>query len=237
MTLWNISHTNFSIAKLWKNRIFKTFPQNIKWCLNFFFVYIWICFGDFGIEEDMIVEDFNNLTIAVRISSGKQSILWPQVADELASKWSKMVNVSSIPLTRDTSLYSVKAVLHTLFGNLIKNESDELDFRADADEVNIWLPLFICLFWCFTSKWTAMVMSGRSVHLTTLCSWAGLNKRLTRSSCTYIQWLETDNIPSLMNQWKGGKWPKNLLDQSLRMYGTGLRSNLQPVDLKSDWHL
>ena len=49
-----------------------------------------------------------------------------------------MVNVSSIPLTRDTSLYSVKAVLHTLFGNLIKNESDELDFRADADEVNIW---------------------------------------------------------------------------------------------------
>ena len=56
-----------------------------------------------------------------------------------------MVNFSSIPLTRDTSLYSVKAVLHTLFGNLIKNESDELDFRADADEVNIWLPpLFIC---------------------------------------------------------------------------------------------
>ena len=31
-----ISHKNISIAKLWKNRFCKTFPQNIKWCLTFF---------------------------------------------------------------------------------------------------------------------------------------------------------------------------------------------------------
>ena len=42
--------------------------------------------------------------------------------------------------------------------------------------------LFVCLFVCFVAlrpKSTAMVMAGRSVRLTTLFSWVGLNKRLT----------------------------------------------------------
>ena len=41
---------------------------------------------------------------------------------------------------------------------------------------------FICLFVCFVAlrpKSTAMVIAGRSVHLTTLFSWASLNKQLT----------------------------------------------------------
>ena len=42
--------------------------------------------------------------------------------------------------------------------------------------------LFVCLFVCFVAlrpKSTAMVIAGRSVHLTTLFSWASLNKQLT----------------------------------------------------------
>ena len=44
------------------------------------------------------------------------------------------------------------------------------------------LCLFVCLFVCFVAlrpKSTAMVIAGRSVHLTTLFSWASLNKQLT----------------------------------------------------------
>ena len=39
----------------------------------------------------------------------------------------------------------------------------------------------------FTSQSTAMVMSGRSVHLATLFSWASLTKQLTSTSCTYFR--------------------------------------------------
>ena len=38
--------------------------------------------------------------------------------------------------------------------------------------------LFVCLF-ALHPKSTAMVIAGRSVHLTTLFSWASLNKQLT----------------------------------------------------------
>ena len=43
-------------------------------------------------------------------------------------------------------------------------------------------PIFVYLFVCFVAlrpKSTAMVIAGRSVHLTTLFSWASLNKQLT----------------------------------------------------------
>ena len=56
---------------------------------------------------------------------------------------------------------------------------------------------FVCLFvlLLLRPKSTAMVIAGRSVHLTTPFSWAGLNKRLTSNSCTYFS-LVTDNNPS-----------------------------------------
>ena len=41
---------------------------------------------------------------------------------------------------------------------------------------------FVCLFVCLVAlrpKSTAMVIAGRSVHLTTLFSWASLNKQFT----------------------------------------------------------
>ena len=40
---------------------------------------------------------------------------------------------------------------------------------------------------CFTPQSTVMVMSRRSVHLTTLFSWASLNKRLNSTWCTYFR--------------------------------------------------
>ena len=47
----------------------------------------------------------------------------------------------------------------------------------------------IFVFVCFVAlrpKSTAMVMAGRSIHLTTLFSWASFNKQLTSTSCTYF---------------------------------------------------
>ena len=41
-----------------------------------------------------------------------------------------------------------------------------------------WQLLFVC-FVALRPKSTAMVIAGRSVHLTTLFSWASLNKQLT----------------------------------------------------------
>ena len=46
--------------------------------------------------------------------------------------------------------------------------------------------LFVC-FVALRPKSTAMVIAGLSVHLTTLFSWAGVNKRLTSNSCTYFR--------------------------------------------------
>ena len=47
------------------------------------------------------------------------------------------------------------------------------------------VSLFVC-FVALRPKSTAMVMAGWSVHLTTLFSWASLNKRSTSSLCTYF---------------------------------------------------
>ena len=46
--------------------------------------------------------------------------------------------------------------------------------------------LVVC-FVALRPKSTAMVMAGRSVHLTTLFFWASLNKQLTSTSCTYFR--------------------------------------------------
>ena len=54
---------------------------------------------------------------------------------------------------------------------------------------HIGVSNFVCLFdlMLYMSKSTAMVISGQSVHLTTLFSWASLTKRLTSTSCTYFR--------------------------------------------------
>ena len=59
----------------------------------------------------------------------------------------------------------------------------------DRDGITPRSCLF-CLFVCFVAlrpKSTAMVMAGRSVHITTLFSLASLNKRVTSNSCTYFR--------------------------------------------------
>ena len=45
----------------------------------------------------------------------------------------------------------------------------------------------IVCFVVLRPKSTAMVMAGRSLHLTTLFSWASLSKQLTSTSCTYFR--------------------------------------------------
>ena len=68
--------------------------------------------------------------------------------------------------------------------------SIEPSHQMDVDESSeLWhldcrwfIPKVICLFVCLFAlrpKSTAMVIAGRSVHLTTLFSWASLNKQLT----------------------------------------------------------
>ena len=52
--------------------------------------------------------------------------------------------------------------------------------------------LQFCLFWCFTSQSTAMVMLGWSVHLLPhFFSWTSLTKLLTSTLCTYFHFWMT----------------------------------------------
>ena len=63
----------------------------------------------------------------------------------------------------------------------MESQPQNPEFRNNPD---------VCLFICFValpSKSTAMVMSGRSVHLTTLFSWASLSMQLTSTLCTYFR--------------------------------------------------
>ena len=57
------------------------------------------------------------------------------------------------------------------------------------DFMNNPFAYLVLAFVCFVTlrpKSTAMVMAGRSVHLTTLFFWASLNKQLTSTSGTYF---------------------------------------------------
>ena len=49
------------------------------------------------------------------------------------------------------------------------------------------LMLFFVVVVALRPKSTAMIMAGQSVHLTTLFSWASLNKQLSCTSCTYFR--------------------------------------------------
>ena len=99
--------------------------------------------------------------------------------------------------------------------------------------VNYLTGCIVCLVLCLTSQSTTMIMSRRSVHLTTNFSLASLTKRLTITFCAHTfacNWQQP-----FLNQQKGGEWPKKLFhDQSPQKYGTGPESNLRPLDMKSD---
>ena len=62
---------------------------------------------------------------------------------------------------------------------------------------------FVCCV-CFVAlrpNLTAMVMAGRSVHLTTLFSCASLNKQINQTFACIV----TDNTPSIMNESAEGR--------------------------------
>ena len=64
-------------------------------------------------------------------------------------------------------------------------------------------------FGFFKFQSIAMVMSGRSVHLTTLFSWASLTKPLTSTSCTYFRLYLTTT--SLLESAKGRRMAINII--------------------------
>ena len=72
-----------------------------------------------------------------------------------------------------------------------KPKTIELSHHFWQGSNNKAMHAFFCLFCCFMSQSTAMVMLGRSVHLTTFFYWASLNKRLTSTLCTYFHLLLT----------------------------------------------
>ena len=63
------------------------------------------------------------------------SLIKFKVADEIAEKWSKLPRDSKVPLVEYMSMYTLKAYLHTLYGNLMKDDKDELHFGSEIDEV------------------------------------------------------------------------------------------------------
>ena len=80
--------------------------------------------------------------------------------------------------------------LHTCTEILVENKTPHI--------------LFVCLVRFFTSQSTARVMSGQSIHLTTLFSWASLTKRLTSTLCTYLRLLLTKTLPESAEREENG---------------------------------
>ena len=59
-----------------------------------------------------------------------------QVADQLVKQWSELQSPIDISLNTQASLFALKAIIHSLFADLIKDDSkEELDFRTEADKV------------------------------------------------------------------------------------------------------
>ena len=78
----------------------------------------------------------------------------------------------------------------------------------------MFLNIFLCLFCWFTCQSTALVMGGRSVHLTTLFSWASLNKQLTlviRAHTFSCNWQQ----PFLKKSAEGGRMTLEINSWSL----------------------
>ena len=76
-------------------------------------------------------------------------------------------------------------------GPCIKNNTDVNQSNAKMNEyIYISRSRSICLFVCFVAlrpKSTAMVIAGRSVHLSTLFLGRLEHKRLTSNLCTYFR--------------------------------------------------
>ena len=53
----------------------------------------------------------------------------------MAGKWSELLDEPKIPLSQYTCMFSLKAVLLTLFGNIMKAEKEVLDFKKAYDVV------------------------------------------------------------------------------------------------------
>ena len=49
--------------------------------------------------------------------------------------WNGLLDEPGISLSQYTSIFALKSLLHTLFGNLMKDEKEETDFRRETDEV------------------------------------------------------------------------------------------------------
>ena len=76
------------------------------------------------------------------------------------------------------------------FCNHLEEEEKAGCFDSIFIQMYYYFKCSVCLFVCFAAlspKSAAMVMAGRSVHLTTLFSWASLNKQLTSTSCTHFR--------------------------------------------------
>ena len=63
-----------------------------------------------------------------------------------------------------------------------ENSSEQIQHTLRNWKLIVLIDCFVAL----RPKSTAMIMAGRSVNLTTLFSWASLNKQLTSTSCTYF---------------------------------------------------
>ena len=83
-----------------------------------------------------------------------------------------------------------------------------MDLYEDVDKPGYSYPCCldkasVCLVWVFMSQSIAMVMLGRSVHLTALFSSASLTKQLTSTPCTYFRLYLTTTLL------KSAKWEEN----------------------------
>ena len=58
-----------------------------------------------------------------------------QVADEMVTKWETLVKEEHIPLCQYMSMYALKSVLIALYGEVMKDDKQVLDFKRTYDVV------------------------------------------------------------------------------------------------------
>ena len=105
-------------------------------------------------------------------------------------------------------------------------------FPCQATDVRF---LFVC-FVALRPKSTAIVMVGRSVHLTTLFfSWASLKKHLFSTLCTYFRLQLTTILLECFSRREENDRRNFFYNQSQQKYGTGPGSNSRPLNMSGDY--
>ena len=112
------------------------------------------------------------------------------------SQWQKVSSkIFQIPIHGRTTLFHLKVKTEILLSDLFVFVWFDLILYLPSTIFQLcrymssWVEpvlLFVCLFCCFTSQVSSYGHDGTASSPNHIFSWAGLNKQLVSSSCTYF---------------------------------------------------